>query len=262
MRMTILFLSNIALILLSCKAIYVDRQTYETTNGTTLFDGKNDNENRLMPISPTRRQASADIRAEFCCSDAISTSEHWGYLSIRFDTDHEKNALQRIQAPIVRKPDTMLCAIFMNFCEEAVNLLYHNMRAAGKSCTWVVFAYKGDKRLLSVFSRYVSNHPNITIRHIGFVKNITDVAPIYCKDSLNAKSNFNLFNNSGVPKSVLYMELLPYLSEFERVLILDDDMDISEFSFDVFHDIMNCGFQSGCGPVLVQPLVGPQRRYF
>lgn len=206
------------------------------------------------------RNVSTDVRLQFCCEDDVATAEHWSYLSVSFDSNPYKQALRSITMPSSRIANTMLCAIFLNACKQALHLLYHNMKTAGTSCSWFILAYRGEQRLLSVFERHVSTHPNITIRHIGFAKNISEVAPIYCKESMNAKSNFELFNYSGLPKSALHMELLPYLPEFERVFILDDDIDISEFSFDVFHDIMTCGFQSGCGPVLVQPLVAPQRR--
>jgi len=69
-------------------------------------------------------------------------------------------------------------------------------------------------------------------------------------------------DRKAVPKSVLYSELLPYLPQFQRIFLMDEDISLVGFDFENIMKIWNCAFYPFPPPLVVQPLIAESNQYF
>ena len=69
-------------------------------------------------------------------------------------------------------------------------------------------------------------------------------------------------DRKAVPKSVLYSDLLPYLPNFKRVFLMDEDISLVGFDFVKTMDVWSCAFHPFAAPLVVQPLIAESNQYF
>lgn len=69
-------------------------------------------------------------------------------------------------------------------------------------------------------------------------------------------------DRKAVPKSVLYSELLPYLPNFKRIFLMDEDISLVGFDFKSMMKIWDCAFYPFPPPLIVQPLIAESNQYF
>lgn len=66
----------------------------------------------------------------------------------------------------------------------------------------------------------------------------------------------------SIPKSVLYSDLLPYLYEYERVFLMDEDISLMGFDIKKTLSVWNCAFYPLPPPLIVQPLIAESNQFF
>ncbi len=63
-----------------------------------------------------------------------------------------------------------------------------------------------------------------------------------------------------IPKTVLYRELLPFVANYKRLFLLDEDVSLMGWNSTKLFMIWDCAFQQK--PLIVQPLVAEDTQYF
>lgn len=141
-----------------------------------------------------------------------------------------------------------LCATFLSTGHASFQTSVTNARVL--KCDWAVIFYDMSDMA----------------RKTGFCRQLGELAPVvYCEGAMvryNASVFQNLhltpeliYNHSApraldatakmatVPKQAMYLDLLPLLPRYRRVLLLDSDMLFSEMNFDYAMTIWDCSFQ-------------------
>jgi hypothetical protein len=60
---------------------------------------------------------------------------------------------------------------------------------------------------------------------------------------------------------VLYTDLLPYLTHYERVFLMDEDISLAGFDIRHFMSTWDCAFYPQPAPLIVQPLIAESNQY-
>ena len=208
------------------------------------------------------------------------------------ETSKQRTSLKIAQAKsITKKP--LLCATFCNGANAlSMRMLLVNLKKMADNCDWAIVMYAGDPasvefcRESSVYHQYiihckvapiakelhgldnaVANKTIVTgpakrsLRHAIPVANGNTTIPSkpHASPQQVKKSKVTL---KTIPKPVLYMELLPYLPQYESVLLVDEDVSLFKFNFNITSAIWNCAFYPQPRPLIAQVLVSEGTQYF
>ena len=106
-----------------------------------------------------------------------------------------------------------------------------NERARVRHCQGTVFNKNKYRKLVE---EYTSDPPIKLLNHSGEVNFVKHLSTLYSKDE-------NIF----IAKQIMYPELLPYLKDYERVIVMDSDMRYTnkEFNFTEVKTILQRGYK-------------------
>jgi hypothetical protein len=149
------------------------------------------------------------------------------------------------QAESYFKRKLLLCVVFMR--PSATTLVTRNLARLGKSCEWAFVFYDGTDQEINKFCNDSS------------VQTV-----VYCKLASQALANKKSLEISrrAIPKSVLYRELLPYTSAYQRIFLMDEDISLLDFNSDKFLQIWDCSLPHQPPPLIVQPVIAEPTQYF
>ena len=152
----------------------------------------------------------------------------------------------------------LLCATFLSTNQSSFQTTLTNSQTL--KCDWVVVFYNmsdaGRKRALcdELASKVRVVHcEGAMVRYNSSLYRRLHFTPSFMNNYdalLSRKFNPNM---STLPKQAMYLDLLPYLPNYRRVLLLDSDMLFSEFNFDLAMRIWDCAFHPP--PLVVQAAI-------
>eukprot|EP01038_Epipyxis_sp_PR26KG_P011628 gene11628-15575_t len=149
-----------------------------------------------------------------------------------------------------RKP--LLCVTFLRASMNPILTLHSNMMIMENLCDWAIIIYDGTKA--SIESVCNNSQSFIYCRKIPLA-----TIKVYS----NSSSNVTISTiPRTIPKTVMYRELLPFLSNYQRVFLLDEDISLLGFDINKFTKVWNCAFYPHPPPLIVQPLIAESNQYF
>jgi hypothetical protein len=151
------------------------------------------------------------------------------------------------ESPNFFKRKKLLCATFIYANGTASSMLAHNVRVMQDACDWAIIIYGGSAK--SVTS--TCKDPRIADNIIHCRRNEVTLTDRYMPESPAVKLS--------VPKTVMYHDLLPYLPNYERVFLMDEDISLKNFNMTTFMLFWKCSFYPT--PLIVQPLVYESNQY-
>jgi hypothetical protein len=139
----------------------------------------------------------------------------------------------------------LLCATFVNSTHEASKKnLIKNMKLSYFDCDWAIVIYGGSKHVIC------NNH--------DYLKYF-----VFCDHTHALKKHPNLMANfQHIPKPLLYFDLLPYLPDYQYVVLFDEDISVQEFNFNVYNEIFHCSFYPAPPPLISQGLIREESQDF
>lgn len=142
----------------------------------------------------------------------------------------------------------LLCAVFSRTATAALSNTIKNIVHMGNSCDWAIVFYDGDRDNIVKFCTTDA-----------IVEKV-----IHCQRARESFKNKNSTDISrrGIPKSVLYVELLPYLRNYQRIFLMDEDISLLDFETESFLKIWDCAFRNQPPPLVVQPVIAESTQYF
>ena len=175
----------------------------------------------------------------------------------------------------INNGNKLLCAVFMNISGASLQNLNKNIEIAGNLCNWAILGYGGDndpqqRNLLnksmhfygsnlvyyrqedskSLYKSYISAR-NLNLKYTS----------LHYTYQFNGTKTGQSYNFEHIPKPLLYMRLLPYLLDFDRIWLLDEDISFSNFDFKTFFNIIDCGIPIRT-PLIAQALVAENSQFF
>eukprot|EP01040_Poterioochromonas_malhamensis_P013105 gene13105-14381_t len=152
---------------------------------------------------------------------------------LKFVQEQQKNITSRKE---------LLCSTFMNGKNPlSQRMLYVNLRRLHTVCDFAIVLYAGNPDEVPVCKRNSSS-------------------VIHC-----ARAEITLKGPAPkkvYPKPFLYMELKPYLSNYRRVFLIDEDVSLFKFNYTIYSAIWNCGFYPSPPPLITQALVSEGTQWF
>lgn len=156
------------------------------------------------------------------------------------------------QANQQKNRKTLLCASFLGTKNNFSDIMLHNIIKTKGQCDWALIFYSGEKdELISI-----CNKPEIQLNLI------------YCsrsKHSLGPKRYINITEAVSIQipisKTLMYDDLLPFLPNYEKVFLMDEDIFLLKTNLQLLLKTWNCAFNPS--PLIVQPLlkdIGPTNR--
>ena len=140
------------------------------------------------------------------------------------------------------------------------NILIENIRIT--PCDWIILFYDGVKnpnadKLKSHICDLAKMHiqANLTreLLYCGdclYLKNST----AYIEQNVHNYTALNYFTLTGaIVKPMMHVDLIPYLRNYQKVFLLDSDMDLSSFDFPLAMHIWNCSIYPP--PLIIQPVI-------
>uniref|UniRef100_A0A7S3M2X9 Uncharacterized protein n=1 Tax=Spumella elongata TaxID=89044 RepID=A0A7S3M2X9_9STRA len=156
---------------------------------------------------------------------------------------------------------SLLCVSFVNTDVSVLSLLSQNMVIMERQCDWVVVFYEGSAVDISSFCSKALEALHSTSQQSYRKQNYL----IHCKLTQNTANRqeiiFPFMNGKptqervSVPTSVLYQDILPYLPNYRKVFIMDEDTSLEGFNVQRFLQIWQCSFNNDFRPLIVQPLL-------
>lgn len=165
-----------------------------------------------------------------------------------------------------RKPSLCTTFIGVDGSEEKYhftrNILFGNIRVT--PCDWIVLFYDGVQANASHLKSQLCNHIQL-IMEVNSSRSL-----IYCGDCSYLQNSsayierhihnytaLNYFQSIGdIVKPMMHMDLIPYLKDYQKVFVLDSDIDLSHFDFSLAMHIWNCSIYPP--PLVIQPVIdGP-----
>jgi hypothetical protein len=139
----------------------------------------------------------------------------------------------------------LLCATFVNSTHEASKKnLIKNMKSSYFDCDWAIVIYGGSKNVIC------NNH--------DYLKYF-----VFCDHTHALKKHPDLMANfQHIPKPLLYFDLLPYLPDYQYVVLFDEDISVQEFNFNVYNEIFHCSFYPAPPPLISQGLIREESQDF
>lgn len=155
-------------------------------------------------------------------------------VTIRKAIDHRNIAMGNTK---VRPRRGVLCATFLQAEDNSavVNLTLRNMKALSSFCRWALVVYRGSDADAAEVCKEA--------------KAAAGKQLVYCNKSTHFDSS------KAVAKSVLYRDLLPVLPDYERVMLVDDQISLLDFDYQNYMKIWDCGFFPNNAPLITQPVI-------
>ena len=139
----------------------------------------------------------------------------------------------------------LLCVVFMR--PSASTLVKRNVVQMRESCEWAFIFYDGtEKEIDKVCDEY-------SVQKV-----------VHCKLASQALTNkkSSPVSRRAIPKSVLHRELLPFIPDYQRVFLMDEDISLQGFNADKFLQIWDCSLANQPPPLIVQPVIAEPTQYF
>jgi hypothetical protein len=139
-----------------------------------------------------------------------------------------------------RKP--LLIATFVNASKPLTRTnLWSNIEKMGEIADFAIVIYDGDS-------------PSITklCYPLEFYNN--SEAIVHCKRAVISY----IPEHKIIPKPLLYPDLLHYLPDYNRTMLIDEDISLVNFNYTEFMTLWDCAFYPLQPPVIVQGLVTPR----
>ena len=156
------------------------------------------------------------------------------------------------------KTKRLLCVTYMKARWESLETLTNNMMYTSnqKACDWAVIAYGGNPILLSALNN-ISHSIGVTLIYADMV---TD-AKVFLKKFWK-HDNIEYINEQFYPKPIMHLQLLPFISEYEYLWMVDDDISFEGIDFNEYFNILKCGFHPHPAPLVSQaPIYDNTQRY-
>jgi hypothetical protein len=174
------------------------------------------------------------------------------------------------------KRSPLLCSTFTSASPRVLESLYANMKQLGSGCEWALVLYKmpEDASVLRAFERNVTDTlPQTRIVHmkpapdrLQLVQRYVQTArrnPSFLRRGYDSEDPSTwIFNGVAYPKPLLFLQLLPLLSSYNRVWLLDDDISLEGFELPEFLRIWDCSFAPDPAPLITQPLLSPSSKLY
>ncbi len=138
-------------------------------------------------------------------------------------------------------PKPLLCVSFLGLAPYSCMSLKGNIDHMGNKCDWAIVMYLGSETEVNQICKMANE--TSTVVQCG-----------RSEESFVAEKA-----KKSIPKSVLYRSLLKILGNYERVLLLDEDISLKGFSIDAFIKTWDCAFERR--PLVVQPLIAESNQY-
>lgn len=154
----------------------------------------------------------------------------------------------------------LICVTFLNIftINENDSPLFLNMQRMGGSCDWALVFYSGTVHEIEN-SCYEANK-----YFYASNKNLSQI--IHCARNLESMQTHTIYDeyvgihvNLSVPKTVMYHDVIPYLNNYKRIFLMDEDISLKGFQIDKLLKTWRCGFQPN--PLIVQPLIEESNQY-
>jgi hypothetical protein len=143
-----------------------------------------------------------------------------------------------------RKP--FLIGTFINATKEiSKSLLLSNIAKMQGIADFAVIVYDGDSAAISELC-----YPN----------RIQNSAIIHCRRALISY----VPGYRVIPKPLLYGELVHYLPDYRKVMLIDEDISLKSFNYSEFMSIWDCAFYSTAAhpPLVVQGLIAQKTQFY
>ena len=145
----------------------------------------------------------------------------------------------------IRPRKGVLCTTFLRASmETSVKVLFKNVAITDNFCTWAVVIYRGT---------------NVEVDKVCH-KGIKDRL-VHCQLTEHSVERTKNFNQKAVPKTILYRDLLPYLPDYERIFLLDEDISLYGVNMERYMQIWDCSF-SQQKPLITQPVIAESTQFF
>ena len=155
---------------------------------------------------------------------------------------------------VKKKRRHLLCVVFMKASVNNLVTVLSNMQRLGDACDWAVIFYAGEyKEEVKVCS-----HPKLKSRLVLCTR---PRATLRVNDGVDV-SNSKEHLSKSVPKTVLYRSLLPLLPNYERIFLLDEDISLVEFDYNIYSEVWDCAFRHQSPPLITQAVVAEDTQFF
>jgi hypothetical protein len=147
----------------------------------------------------------------------------------------------------------LLCVTFLHPNTTAHDNFIGNVQAMGTHCDWAVIYYQGTASEI-----HSTCSDTRVVQHIIHCKRNeeTEVSRFVSTDhGGNGSESIRL----SVPKTVMYHDLLPYLSTYKKVFLMDEDISLQGFNVTSLMEPWECALSPP--PLIVQPLVAESNQY-
>ena len=148
----------------------------------------------------------------------------------------------------------VLCVTFLRASmDTSVKVTFKNVALTTAFCKWALVIYRGsDEDVANVCS-------DAALRRGTDIKDQI----VHCQRTEHAVERTKNFNQKAVPKTILYRDLLPYLPDYERVFLLDEDISLYGVDLDKYMAIWDCAFLGHAQkPLITQPLIAESTQFF
>ena len=164
-------------------------------------------------------------------------------------------AISDYQATRIRRERRLLCTTFLALDSSPIPM--KNLEYLSTHCDWAFVFYNGKPEGIHSFCTSVSR--KATVVHCARNHNTVEAAEKNRSMPMLGEDIDDAHVPVAIPKSVLYIDLLPYLPFYERVFLMDDDIALEGFNLETFLRVWNCGFSPP--PLIVQPLIAESNQY-
>jgi hypothetical protein len=147
----------------------------------------------------------------------------------------------------------LLCVTFLHPNTTAQYNFIENVQAMGTHCDWAVIYYQGTASEI-----HSTCSDTRVVQHIIHCRRNeeTEVRRFVSTDhGGNGTESIRL----SVPKTVMYHDLLPYLSTYKKVFLMDEDISLQGFNVTSLMEPWECALSPP--PLIVQPLVAESNQY-
>jgi hypothetical protein len=231
----------------------------------------------------------------------VSAKRHWLGSKLGQGKQHynkEREALQQgiddyaavLQAGTYHSRRPLLCVTFIRASlRQSINLI-SNVMVMKSYCDWAVVIYEGEEENVAKMCEQEITRPYFVHCALSAAANTkyvrrgdgsnnngaatasaapaeaTEEADVDLGDSnVNADTSTESATNSSIvsiPKTVLYADLLPILSRYKRVFLMDEDISLLDFDMNKLLLAWDCSFPNQPPPLVVQPLVRESTQVF
>lgn len=147
---------------------------------------------------------------------------------------------------VKRKP--LLCTSFINSGKNTtLEIIFDNLKYSQNDCDWAFILYKGE-------TEGFCDHPEISKRSVICLRNEESKIPRF----------FSTQNNVTLPlataKTVLYLDIMPVIRNYERIILLDEDISFKDFSLSKYFSAWDC--VTKYPPLISQPILHEPTQIF